>query len=85
MDKNSLKFDDPEVEIYKFHQHKSPIWIDNIDINKIVVSNKVSFGKKDFNYFIANKDAKEVTLLCIFPPEISAYRRVLIKLNVCLF
>ena len=25
MDKNFPKFDDAEVEIYKFHQHKSPI------------------------------------------------------------
>ena len=28
----------------KFYQHKRPISIKNIDINKIVVSNKVSFG-----------------------------------------
>ena len=31
----------------KFHQHKGPILIKkNIDINKIVVFNKVFFGKK---------------------------------------
>ena len=29
----------------------------NIDINKIVVSNKVSFGEKEFRYFIGFKDA----------------------------
>ena len=34
--------------------------MDNIDINKIVVSNKISFGKKDFKYFIGYKDAKKV-------------------------
>ena len=29
----------------------------NVDINKIVVSNKVSFGEKEFRYFIGFKDA----------------------------
>ena len=35
----------------------SSILIGNIDINKIIVSNKVSFGEKDFEYFIRYKDA----------------------------
>ena len=48
MDKKIIRFDDTEIEKHKFHQHKSSFLIDNIDINNIVVSNKVSFGKKDF-------------------------------------
>ena len=47
----------------------------NVDINKIVVSNKVSFGKKGFKYFIGYKDTKENRPLCIFLPKISAYRK----------
>ena len=39
MDKEIIKFDDTEIEEYKFHQHKSPILINDIDINKIVVPN----------------------------------------------
>ena len=42
------KFDNIKIEKYKFHQLKSPISINNIDINKIVASNRVSFGKQDF-------------------------------------
>ena len=53
--KKIIKFDDIEIGKYKFPQHKSPFLIDNIDINEIVVSNKVSFGEKDFKY----KDAKK--------------------------
>ena len=34
----------------------------NIDINEIVVSNKISFGKKGFKYFIGYKDTKKVDL-----------------------
>ena len=48
MDKTIIKFGDTEIEKQKFHQHKKPILIKNIDINKIVVSNKVSFAKKGF-------------------------------------
>ena len=51
-------FNNTEIKKYKFHQHKSPISIDNMDINKIVVSNKVFFHKKDFKYFIGYKNAK---------------------------
>ena len=38
MDKKIIKFDDTEIEEYKFHQNISPISINDIDINKIVVS-----------------------------------------------
>ena len=65
MDKKIIKFHDTGIEKYKFHQYKSPILIDNIDNNKIVVSNKVSFGKKDFKYFIGYKDAKKLDLYAI--------------------
>ena len=39
MDREIIKFDDTEIVEYKFHQHKSPISINDIDINKIVVPN----------------------------------------------
>ena len=57
MDKKVIKFDVTETEKYKFHQHKIPISVDNIDVNKIVVSNKISFGN-DFKHFIRYKDVK---------------------------
>ena len=37
---------------------KSYISINDIDINKIVVSNKLPFGKQDFEYFIGYKDSR---------------------------
>ena len=45
MDKKIIKFDDTEIDEYKFHQYKSPILINDVDINEIVVSNKFPFGK----------------------------------------
>ena len=44
-------------------------------INKILVSNEVSFGKKGFKYFISYKDAKKIRPVCIFLIKVSAYRR----------
>ena len=38
MDKKIVKFDDTETEVYEFHQYKSSLSINNIDINRIVVS-----------------------------------------------
>ena len=58
MEKNIYKkFADIEIGKQKFH--KKPISIKNIDIKKIVVSNKVSFSKKGFKCFIGYKDAKK--------------------------
>ena len=48
MEKTIIKFGNIEIRKQKFHQHKRPISINNIDINKIVVSNKVSFDKRGF-------------------------------------
>ena len=70
-----MKFGDIKIQNPKFHLHKEPISIKNIDINKIVVSNKVSFGKKAFKYFIGYKDAKKNKPLCIFLPKMSTYRK----------
>ena len=67
-----IKFDDIEIQKQSIHRHKRPISIKNIDINKTVVSYKVSFGKKGLKYFISYQDAKKVRPLCIFLPEMSA-------------
>ena len=40
MDQKIIKFYDSKIENYKFHQHKNPISIKDLDINKIVLSNK---------------------------------------------
>ena len=54
----NINFGDIEIEKQKFHQHKRPISINNIDINKIV-SNKVSFDEKVSKYFNDYKDARK--------------------------
>ena len=75
MEKTITKFGNIEIKKQKFHENKRPFSIKNIEINKIVVSNKVSLGKKSFKHFIGYKDAKNVRPLCIFLPKMIAYRR----------
>ena len=41
---------------------KRPISVNNVDVNKIVLSNKISLGKKGFKYFICYKDTKKIDL-----------------------
>ena len=73
--KNIIKFRDIEIKKQKFYQHKEPVSIKDIDINKITVSNKVSFSKKGFKYFISYIDAKIIRPLYIFLPKMTAYRK----------
>ena len=70
-----IKFGDAEIHKQKFHQHKRPISIKNIDINKIVGSNKVSFGEKELKSFICYKDAQKVRPLCMFLLKMTPYRK----------
>ena len=75
IEKTIIKFGDIEIEKQKFYQHKRLISKKYIDINKIVISNKVSFGIKGFKCFIGYKDAKKIRPLYIFLSKMSAYRR----------
>ena len=75
MEKAIIKFGDTEFEKQKFCQYKKPVSITNIDINKILVFNKVSFGKKGFKFFLGYKDAKKIRPLCIFFQKISSIWR----------
>ena len=57
----------------------------NIDFNKIVVSNKDSFGKKGFKYFIGYEDAKKLGLYVYFYHEWVHVEKTLTKLDMYLF
>ena len=75
MCKEIITFDDTEIEKLKFYQQKSPISIGDVDINNMIVSNRVSFGKKSFKFSIGHKSDRKARLLCIMLPKMSAYKR----------
>ena len=57
--KEIIMFGNIEVGKHKFHQYKSSFWINNMDISKISVPNRVTFGEKDFKYFIGYKESEK--------------------------
>ena len=36
----------------KFYRYKIPIYLKDVDIEEVLVSNKISFGEKKYKYFI---------------------------------
>ena len=67
-------FDDIETEKNTFYRHKSPIFKKDVNIEKVLVSNKISFGEKSYKFFIdyLYNDHK-VKPLHIMLPKTSAY------------
>ena len=45
MDKKIIKFGDTEIPKHKCPQQKKPFFINNVDFNKIIVSDKVYLCK----------------------------------------
>ena len=74
MDKN-IKFGETETEKHKCDQHKNPILIYDVDINKIFVSKKASFGKKRFQIFCWLQRWRKVRPLCVMLSKANACRR----------
>ena len=69
-----ITFDGIETEKPNFHYSKHTINIKNKNGDKIMISNKISFGKKDFKYFIGYKDDDK--LLYMLLPKRSGYENI---------
>ena len=52
MGKKMLTFGDIEVEKSKFYRNNTPIFLKDVNIVKVLVSSKIYFGEKNYNYFI---------------------------------
>ena len=46
MGKEILTFGNIEIEKNKFYRYKTPVLLWHVDIVKVLVSNKISFGEK---------------------------------------
>ena len=59
-----------------FYKHKKLFKIDDIDINKILVSKREQYYKKSsFKFFIGYDDKDDIRLLCIKNPEMIGYAK----------
>ena len=84
MEKTIIKSGYIKIKKQNFHHYQRPISIDNLDANKRAVSNKVSFDKNRFQYFIDYENTKEMDLYLYFFQKWLNIEEVLIKLNVWL-
>ena len=69
-----LKFYHHKTVKNEFYHHKTPIFLKDIDIEKVLVSNKISSGEKSYKYFsgyLYNDD--KVKSLLIMLPKTSTY------------
>ena len=69
-----LTFRDIELEKNKFYRYKSPIFLNDADIEKVLVSKKISLREKGYKYFIGClQNDHKVKPLHIMLSKISAY------------
>ena len=73
MIKKSLKFDNVVVNKKEFHKSKQPISLDLVNLDHIVISDKIKYSDDCFKYFIGYKEGEIVKPLCIILPQMSGY------------
>ena len=52
MGKESLTFGSTEIEKDKFYHHKTSNFLGDVDVEEVLVSNKISFGKKSISILL---------------------------------
>ena len=66
MSENTLKFNNIRVNKKEFHKSKQPIDLDLINIDQIVLSDKLKHSDDGFKYFIVYKEGEIVKLFILF-------------------
>ena len=74
MSGKSINFDDEKINKSNFYRNKRLFKIDVIDVDKILVSKKESYGTKNsLKYFIGYNDNDVIRPLCIKLPQMIGY------------
>ena len=71
----------------KFYGNKIPVLLRDVDIGKVLASNKISLGEKNYKYFIdfLYNDHKVKPLHIMLPKTSSYVKSMMDKLNRCTF
>ena len=76
MNGKNINFDDKEIRKKIFYKNKKVFQTDNIDVNKILVSKKGTYGtKKSLKFFIEYNDNDVIRPLCLRLPQMTGYAR----------
>ena len=70
----SINFDDKKINKSNFYKNKKLFSMHDLDVKKILVSKKESYGTKNsLRYFIAYNDNDVIRLLCIKLPQMIGF------------
>ena len=76
MSEKSKNFDNKNIKKSDFHKNKKLFRIEDIDVNKIFVSRKESYGTKNaIKYFIRYNDNNEIKPIYIELPQMVGYAK----------
>ena len=76
MSGKNISFDDKKIKKSDFCKNKKIFQIDDIDVNKILVSKKEPYGKKNaLKYFIGYNDNDVIRPLCLRLPKMTGYTK----------
>ena len=70
----NINFDNKKINKSSFYKNKKLFGLNDIDVNKILVSKKESYGTKNsLKYFIGYNDGDVIRPLCIILPQMIGY------------
>ena len=74
MSRSSMNFDDKKIKKSEFYKNKKIFNINDIDVNKILVSKKEQYGKyNSFKYFIGYNDNDVIKPLYLGLSQMTGY------------
>ena len=73
MNEKTLQFNDIILNEKEFHKSKEPIDLFSVEVDQIVVSDKLKHNNKVFKHFIGYQEDEIVKPLCIILPKMSGY------------
>ena len=76
MNVKNINFDDKKIKKSEFYRNKKAFQLDDIDVNKILVSKKEPYGTKNaLKYFIGYNDNDVIRPLCLRLPQMTGYAK----------
>ena len=73
MSEKALKSDNIRINKKELHKSKQQIDLDVVNIDQIVVSDKLRHSDDGFKYFIGYKEGEIIKPLCIILPEMNGH------------
>ena len=73
MSEKNIKFGYEKVNQSNFYKNKKPFKVEDIDVNKILVSKKAAYGTESIKYYIGYNDDAIIRPLCIKLPQMIGY------------